>query len=208
MMGVRVLCRLTFKLWPRLTASLYCRVTSRVTGLHDVDEYIQAQLLLASLNITTHLLRDGGTFIAKIFRGKDVSLLYSQLRVFVDEVAIAKPKSSRNSSVESFVVCKGYRPVEGYQPTLLSPMLDQPYTSENLATGPNRLIVPFVACGDLTGFDADTSYPLQVTGRKVEGEEGQEEGEYKYEHKAPVQQPINPPYKRAIDGKWDEIVEK
>ena len=71
-----------------------------MTGLHDIDEYIQAQLLLAALNITTHVLKTGGTFVAKIFRGKDVSLLYSQLRIFFPLVTIAKPRSSRNSSIE------------------------------------------------------------------------------------------------------------
>jgi hypothetical protein len=81
-------------------------------GLHDIDEYIQAQLLLAALNITTHVLRLGGTFVAKIFRGKDVTLLYSQLQVFFKSVTIAKPKSSRNSSIESFVVCQ-VRPCDG-----------------------------------------------------------------------------------------------
>ena len=75
-------------------------------GLHDIDEYVQAQLLLAALNITTHVLRDGGSFVAKIFRGKDVTLLYAQLRIFFRRVTIAKPKSSRNSSIESFVVCQ------------------------------------------------------------------------------------------------------
>ena len=35
-----------------------------------------------------------------IFRGKDVSLLYSQLRIFFPLVTIAKPRSSRNSSIE------------------------------------------------------------------------------------------------------------
>ena len=39
-----------------------------LSGLHDIDEYIQAQLLLAALNITTHVLKQGGTFVAKIFR--------------------------------------------------------------------------------------------------------------------------------------------
>lgn len=68
--------------------------------------YVQAQLLLAALNITTHVLRPNGTFVAKIFRGKDTSLLYSQLRVFFDRVTIAKPKSSRNSSIEAFVVAE------------------------------------------------------------------------------------------------------
>lgn len=41
--------------------------------------YVQAQLLLAALTITTHVLRPGGTFVAKIFRGADISLLYSQV---------------------------------------------------------------------------------------------------------------------------------
>lgn len=77
-----------------------CDGAPDVTGLHDIDEYIQAQLLLAALNITTHVLRTGGTFVAKIFRGKDVTLLYSQLRIFFPLVAIFKPRSSRNSSIE------------------------------------------------------------------------------------------------------------
>ena len=84
-----------------------------VTGLHDLDEYVQAQLLLAALNITTHVLKLGGTFVAKIFRGKDVTLLFAQLRLFFENVTVAKPKSSRNSSIEAFVVCQNYQPPEG-----------------------------------------------------------------------------------------------
>ena len=26
----------------------------------------------------------------------------------------------------------------------------------------NRITVPFVACGDLSGYDADTTYPINV----------------------------------------------
>ena len=52
------------------------------------------------------MLREGGTFVAKIFRGRDVTLLYAQMRVFFRRVTIAKPKSSRNSSIEAFVVCQ------------------------------------------------------------------------------------------------------
>lgn len=54
---------------------------------------------LKALNITTHVLRNGGTFCAKIFRGKDVTLLYEQLKLFFTDVTVAKPKSSRNSSL-------------------------------------------------------------------------------------------------------------
>ena len=47
--------------------------------------------------------------VAKMFCGRDVSLLYSQLRCFFEEVTIAKPRSSRSSSSESFVVCRRFR---------------------------------------------------------------------------------------------------
>lgn len=52
---------------------------SAVTGLHDMDEFVQAQLILAALTIVTHVLKPGGTFVAKVFRGKDIGLLYSQV---------------------------------------------------------------------------------------------------------------------------------
>ena len=103
-----------------------CDGAPDVTGLHDIDEYIQAQLLLAALNITTHVLKKGGNFVAKIFRGKDVSLLYAQLKVFFPTVSICKPRSSRNSSIESFVVCQNYAPPDGYVPTMSNPLLSDP----------------------------------------------------------------------------------
>lgn len=101
-----------------------CDGAPDVTGLHDIDEYMQAQLLLAALNITTNILKPGGSFVAKIFRGKDVSLLYSQLRCFFREVTVAKPKSSRNSSIESFVVCRFYEPPSGFIPSMSNSLLD------------------------------------------------------------------------------------
>jgi len=181
-----------------------CDGAPDVTGLHDIDEYMQAQLLLSALNITTNVLRQGGAFCAKIFRGRDVSLLYSQLKCFFDEVTVAKPKSSRNSSIESFVVCRGFNPPQGFTPNMDCFLLDAKYTavsdggggeaqgrglmqvapvsgdmdgapSEGVAhtttvfaaattprTGPDAVMVPFVACGDLSGFDADKSYPLKL----------------------------------------------
>uniref|UniRef100_UPI000B4DBF35 tRNA (cytidine(32)/guanosine(34)-2'-O)-methyltransferase n=1 Tax=Lonchura striata TaxID=40157 RepID=UPI000B4DBF35 len=119
--------------------------------------------LLQALNITTHVLKKGGTFVAKIFRGKDVTLLYSQLRLFFPDVTCAKPRSSRNSSIEAFVVCRGYSPPEGFVPTMENPLLE-PEAGLSLAAlpGPSRALVPFVACGDLSAFDPDRSYPLQV----------------------------------------------
>lgn len=97
-----------------------CDGAPDVTGLHDMDEYVQGQVLLAALNITTHVLRSGGTFVAKIFRGPDVHILISQMRTFFPTVTIAKPASSRNSSLEAFVVCQNYTPPASFCPSSLT----------------------------------------------------------------------------------------
>ncbi|KAM8934542.1 tRNA (cytidine(32)/guanosine(34)-2'-O)-methyltransferase [Pelodytes ibericus] len=174
-----------------------CDGAPDVTGLHDIDEYIQAQLLLAALNITTHVLRRGGTFVAKIFRGKDVSLLYSQLKIFFGEVTCAKPRSSRNSSIESFVVCQGYCPPEGYIPNMSNPLLDHCYDVDfNQLEGPNRVIVPFLACGDLSVYDSDRTYPLQLDSGK------------EYSYICPTQPPICPPYQEACFLKRNNLLSK
>ncbi|KAA8590402.1 hypothetical protein FQN60_014336 [Etheostoma spectabile] len=150
-----------------------------VTGLHDVDEYIQAQLLLA------------------IFRGKDVTLLYSQLKIFFGGVTCAKPRSSRNSSIEAFVVCQNYSPPEGYVPNMSNPLLDHSYDVDfNQLEGPNRIIVPFLACGDLSAFDSDRTYPLQLDAGK------------QYQYTPPTQPPIRPPYQQACHLRKNNLLSK
>nr|KAF6290642.1 FtsJ RNA 2'-O-methyltransferase 1 [Myotis myotis] len=140
-----------------------CDGAPDVTGLHEVDEYLQAQLLLAALNIAAHVLKPGGCFVAKIFRGRDVTLIYSQLHVFFSSVLCAKPRSSRKASSEAFAVCQGYDPPEGFLPDLTKPLLDPSYSRDlNQSDGPTRSIVPFVTCGDLSSYDSDLSYPLDL----------------------------------------------
>lgn len=174
-----------------------CDGAPDVTGLHDVDEYIQAQLLLAALNITTHVLKPGGTFVAKIFRGKDVTLLYSQLKIFFGGVTCAKPRSSRNSSIEAFVVCQNYQPPEGYVPNMSNPLLDHSYDVDfNQLEGPNRVIVPFLACGDLSAYDSDRTYPLQLDDSK------------EYQYTPPTQPPIQPPYQQACHLRKNNLLSK
>lgn len=126
-----------------------------VTGIHDLDEFVQSQLLLAALNITTYLLKKGGTFIGKIFRGGDNSLLKSQLKLFFENVTITKPRSSRNSSTESFVVCRNFELPEGYQLNLINPLLHNTNFDWDNLEGINRFVVPFMCCGDLSAFDSD-----------------------------------------------------
>ncbi|SPO04835.1 probable tRNA 2`-O-ribose methyltransferase [Cephalotrichum gorgonifer] len=93
-----------------------------VTGLHDLDIYVQSQLLFAALNLALCVLKPGGKFVAKIFRGKNVDLLYAQMKIFFERVVVAKPRSSRASSVEAFIVCIGFRPPPGFEASLEDPL--------------------------------------------------------------------------------------
>lgn len=181
-----------------------CDGAPDVTGLHDIDEFVHSGLLSCALNIANHVLAPGGAFVAKIFRGRDVSLLTSQLRTFYARVTIAKPKSSRAASLEAFVVCQGYRPPRGYVPSMDPPAYGSPgfALSARHADGCGRhgrghssscggagdagdsepgaaaancpacvdaLLVPYVACGDLTGFDAAVVDVQRAGGLEPEG---------------------------------------
>ncbi|CAH8593191.1 unnamed protein product [Schistosoma turkestanicum] len=93
----------------KLAQLVVCDGAPDVTGLHDLDEYVQSHLILAALTICSRVLELGGTFVAKVFRGRDSGLLGSQLQcLFSGQVSFAKPRASRNSSLESFVVCRGF----------------------------------------------------------------------------------------------------
>ncbi|KJH50119.1 ribosomal RNA large subunit methyltransferase J [Dictyocaulus viviparus] len=173
-----------------------CDGAPDVTGLHSLDEYMQAQLVVAAMNITTHILKPGGSFIAKIFRARNASLLYAQLKIFFKEVYCAKPKSSRQSSCEAFVVCRGYSPPVGYEPTLDNPMFAANYgEAVNKMNGVNRVVVPFVACGDLSGFDSDGHYDLNLPDIPCGALNSQ------YVFREVVQPPTEPAYKESVKMK-------
>lgn len=168
-----------------------CDGAPDVTGLHDLDEYMQAQLLLAALNITLHTLRPGGTFIAKIFRGRDVALLYDQLSSFFKSVTCSKPRSSRNSSIEAFVVCTGLTLPPNYKPSLAQPLLTFAGSPDDLE-GEMKYIAPFVACGDLSGYDADATYPAPD----------------EKDRKEVVQAPVGPAYKQFLEMRSSGMLAK
>lgn len=101
---------------PRKADIVVCDGAPDVTGMHELDEYLQHHLLLAALHITAFVLRPGGTFLTKVFRGPNTPFLIAKSEVFFDEVRVVKPRSSRNMSMESFLLCQGFRLPAGYIP--------------------------------------------------------------------------------------------
>ena len=90
---------------------------------------------------------------------------------------------------------------------MLRPLLDSKYDAKNEFTGIHRTIVPFVACGDLSGFDSDQSYPLHLHEPLAESalkqtlkDSAPSSGSAAVAgvYCAPVQRPINPPYAQAL----------
>lgn len=166
-----------------------CDGAPDVTGLHDLDEYIQFQLILSALQITRRILRRGGTFVSKVFRGENIDLLIEKMKLFFpwDKIFIAKPRSSRNASVECFLVARDYNAAREPPPRLLLLPPDNNVSDKaNKRSDDGACLVKFLACGDLSVWDdADVTYMLSED----------------YVSKLPVQPPINPAYKESIDSR-------
>ncbi|KAJ1674610.1 tRNA (uridine-2'-O-)-methyltransferase trm7, partial [Spiromyces aspiralis] len=47
-----------------------------------------------------------------------------------------------------------YSPPPGYIPTMANPLLEIPYEKVDLVPGCNRVVTPFMTCGDFSGFDS------------------------------------------------------
>ncbi|EFO88182.1 hypothetical protein CRE_06935 [Caenorhabditis remanei] len=173
-----------------------CDGAPDVTGIHSLDEFMQAELILAAFNITSHVLRPGGNFLAKIFRSRNSSLLYAQMKRYFKKVYLAKPRSSRQSSCEAFVLCLDYSPPEGFVPTMGRSSLE--ITDASGVTA--EIIDGFVTCGDLSGWDSEKSYPLDIHVSFPRGE-STDEDRNRYEFKDVVQPPTDPAYKEALEMK-------
>ncbi|PKI83309.1 hypothetical protein MVES_002807 [Malassezia vespertilionis] len=69
----------------QLADLIVCDGAPDVTGIQPLDEYVQSQLLMAAFSMALRMLRDRGTFLAKVFVHKDgdaARLLLAQLRRF------------------------------------------------------------------------------------------------------------------------------
>lgn len=132
-----------------------CDGAPDVTGFHDIDFYVQSQLLVAALNIGLHSLKPGGTFISKIFRGNHDFFLFSQFKIFFGHVELYKPHSSRESSAEHFIVCRFFRPPKDFALKFVSTFLkfDQRMVKSGGDVEKNKFIFEYLDCGDLSYFD-------------------------------------------------------
>jgi tRNA (cytidine32/guanosine34-2'-O)-methyltransferase len=98
-----------------------------VTGLIEIDMYMQVQLIIFALIICIKVIKNGGKFVAKVFKVEakesDSSVSYSaslikkvmksdfyyeKVKILFDNIHYFKPSSSRNTSHETFIICEGF----------------------------------------------------------------------------------------------------
>ena len=183
---------------------IICDGAPDITAFNEFDVYIQSQLILNALNISIRLLKIGGNFITKIFKGKYTEKI---IKIFVncfDKVFITKPKACRNASFESFVVCKGFKNENEIVKMLRNKELnceDVIYLNKlTLNSNENeknsneknsdeffydKFNIECIQVGDDL-YDSDKTYDLECTNYDKILE--------------PVANPINPPYKFYIEN--------
>jgi AdoMet-dependent rRNA methyltransferase SPB1 len=85
------------------------------------DAYTQAELVLHSLKFATEILEANGMFITKVFRSKDYTSLIWLFNQFFNKVEATKPKASRDTSAEIYLVCIGYKAPKEIDSKLFEP---------------------------------------------------------------------------------------
>jgi 23S rRNA (uridine2552-2'-O)-methyltransferase len=80
------------------------------TGIAITDHTRSIALCEAALDIASGLLRPGGAFVTKVFRGPDFDGFVSDVKKRFAKVRVVVPEATRKESKEAFVVATGFRP--------------------------------------------------------------------------------------------------
>jgi 23S rRNA (uridine2552-2'-O)-methyltransferase len=80
------------------------------SGIRSLDQARSEALFERALELTVALLAPGGDFVGKLFQGPDFKRLIEAVRARFSAAKSAKPESSRQISIEQYVIGKGFRP--------------------------------------------------------------------------------------------------
>ena len=80
------------------------------SGVRSMDQARSEALFERALEIAMLVLAPGGNFVGKLFQGPDFKKLIEEVRAKFDVAKTAKPASSRQISIEQYVIGKGKKP--------------------------------------------------------------------------------------------------
>ena len=79
------------------------------SGIRNLDQARSEALFERALEIAELVLAPGGNFVGKLFQGPDFKKLTEAVRAKFTTGKTAKPASSRQISIEQYVIGKGFR---------------------------------------------------------------------------------------------------
>jgi len=79
------------------------------TGIRSLDQARSEALFERALEIAAAVLAPGGNFVGKLFQGPDFKKLTEAVRAKFETAKTAKPESSRQISIEQYVIGKGFK---------------------------------------------------------------------------------------------------
>ncbi|TDA40255.1 MAG: 23S rRNA (uridine(2552)-2'-O)-methyltransferase [Candidatus Methanomethylicota archaeon] len=88
----------------------------KFSGIHDLDHARQVELARAALKLAGTMIRPGGRMVLKLIMGSEFDKFLGEVRRMFQSVRLYKPKASRESSSEIYLVCKGLRCLSNQKP--------------------------------------------------------------------------------------------
>jgi 23S rRNA (uridine2552-2'-O)-methyltransferase len=79
------------------------------SGIKNLDQARSEALFERAFDIATQVLAPGGNFVGKLFMGPDFKKLVDGVRARFATAKTIKPASSRQISIEQYVIGKGFR---------------------------------------------------------------------------------------------------
>ncbi|KAI5019644.1 hypothetical protein ZWY2020_044532 [Hordeum vulgare] len=90
-----------------------------VGGAWAQEATAQSALVIDAVRLATAFLAPKGAFITKVFRSQDYSAIMFCLKQLFDKVEVTKPRASRGTSAEIYIICLKYKAPAKIQPELL-----------------------------------------------------------------------------------------
>ncbi|CAD6185415.1 unnamed protein product [Caenorhabditis auriculariae] len=115
-----------------------------------MDEMLQRQLITLAFKVATQTLKVGGTFLSKIFGCQNKELVYAQMRKFFARVEMIKPRSSRPTSSETYVLCTNFQPLLGTAPDFRCAKPGEVILPGDFISTKD---LPFALTGDMSEYD-------------------------------------------------------
>ena len=82
------------------------------TGIRSVDVQRSYELNSCALKLSNRILKPGGTLVVKAFQGEPLNLLKEKFRSCFECLKLFKPRSSRNESIEIYLLGFNHKPPE------------------------------------------------------------------------------------------------